>query len=488
MVADNKGYYWITTNRGLFQVSRRDLLAYADKEQDYVYYQYYGKENGFNTNEFNGGCQPCAVKLGDGRISLPSLDGLVVFDPAGIHPDLPDKGLYIDEVTLNGQPTACRDTLQLPHAFRQLQLHLDIPYFGDPRNLHVSYSLIGKGQDTVWLPVGERCTLSFPTLSAGTYSLLIRKINGFGKNNYTEQRLLLMVQPAYYEALWFRLLILLVLEAGVIIYSGMRTRHIKKQNQLLESRVAARTAELEATMRSLSLSEKRLRLQTLTQERLIAAITHDIKTPMKYLIQLAGNISWKEPQELEPEMIRRSAKAIYDASYRMYYLIDNLIQYIRTHVRNECRVDEEFDLHELLEEKLDIFSSIAESHDTRIVNNVLPDLPLVGNYQVLAIVLHNLLDNAVKHTHKGIIQLSAARNNGKVTITVEDTGPGLPWPLLHWINNYHYIAGQPEEALPPHSGLGLIIVLELLELVNGRLTAENKPDKGAVISIDLKAC
>ncbi|GAA0540512.1 sensor histidine kinase [Chitinophaga japonensis] len=487
MVEDNKGYYWITTNRGLFQASRRDLLAYANKEQDYVYYQYYGKDKGFNTNEFNGGCQPCAVKLGDGRISLPSLDGLVFFDPAGVRPDLPGNGLYIGAAMLNGQPVACGDTLQLPHAFRQLQLHLDIPYFGDPRNLQVSYALVRKGQDTVWSPVGEDCTLSFPTLSAGTYSLLVRKINGFGKNNYTRQRLLLIVQPAYYEAWWFRLLVLLLLEAAVIIYSWLRTRRIKKRNQLLESRVADRTAELQSAMSSLSHSEKKLRLQTLTQERLIAAITHDIKTPLKYLVQLAGNMSWKDPQELEPEVTRRSAKAIYDASYRMYYLIENLIRYMRTHVRNGARADEAFDLHELLEEKLDIFNSIAEANDTRIVNNVLPDLQLVGNYQVLAVVLHNLLDNAVKHTRDGVIQLSAARNNGKVAVSVEDTGPGLPLPLLHWINSYHYITGQPEEALPPHSGMGLIIVLELLELVNGRLKAENKPGKGAVISIELKA-
>ncbi len=71
IIEDKQGYAWITTNKGLFQASVKDLLAYANGKQSYIYYHYYGKNKGFNTNEFNGGCQPCAINWPDGSITFP---------------------------------------------------------------------------------------------------------------------------------------------------------------------------------------------------------------------------------------------------------------------------------------------------------------------------------------------------------------------------------------------------------------------------------
>lgn len=488
IVEGYQGNCWITTNKGLFQASKSDLLAYADGKQSYVYYQYYGKDKGFNTNEFNGGCQPCAIKWANGNISLPSLDGLVIYSPGDVHAELPDGELFIERAELDGELFPYdEDTLRLPHEFQQLQLHVSVPYFGDPYNLQLSYALTGGGQDTVWLPLTKEHSLSFSTLSSGTYRLHIRKINGFGNNNYTEKILLLTVAPAYYETIWFRLLIVLSLIAAVVVYIRIHTYHIKQQNLSLESRVSARTAELESTMASLRRSEKKLRRQTRTQERLIASITHDIKTPMKFLMTLAGNLSWKQQHELEPELIARSSKAIYDASYRMYYMIDNLIQYIKTHVKNGSARPEEIDLHELMEEKIDIFGSIAQTNNTTIINNVPAELEFSTHYQVLAVVIHNLLDNAVKNTREGEIILSAVASDGKITVSFEDSGTGLPPTLIQWINHYAHPNGKDEGTSPVHNGMGLLIVLELLEQVNGRLTAENKPHRGAIIKIELKA-
>ncbi|WP_353719012.1 two-component regulator propeller domain-containing protein [Dyadobacter sp. 676] len=66
MTEDKNGFFWITTNKGLFQIKRSDLLAYARKPFD-LYYHYYSKTAGFNTNEFNGGCQPCALRAPGGH-------------------------------------------------------------------------------------------------------------------------------------------------------------------------------------------------------------------------------------------------------------------------------------------------------------------------------------------------------------------------------------------------------------------------------------
>lgn len=486
IVPDDNGYCWITTNKGLFQAAQQDLLAYADKQQPYVYYHYYGKDKGFNTNEFNGGCEPCGIKWENGNISLPSMEGLVYFSPAAISAELPDKEIHIDQATLSGKPLLYGDTLVLPSAFRQLELRVSVPYFGDALNLQVIYTLAAAEEENrAWLPLSNDHILSFSTLPSGTYRLHVRKINGFGKNNYTEKIILITVQQAYYETVWFRLLMLLLLTIGIAVYTRLRTHQVKIQNQELEFRVAERTAALETTMASLADSEKKLRRQTRTQERLIASISHDIKTPMKYLMILAGNMSGNNEHALKPEMIAKSAGAIYDTSYRMYHLLENLIQYIRTHIKNGSAVPEEIDLHELLEEKINIFNSIAQSLSVSIENKVPADLQFLAHYPMLAVVLHNLLDNAVKNTVNGTIWLSAQHVDGKVLITIADTGSGLPLSILHWINNYHALNGRAEDASPMHGGIGLLIVMEMLELLNGKLVAANGPVKGAVMKLEL---
>src|SRR5690606_7031478 len=89
MLKDTAGYFWITTSKGLFRVYGQDFVDYADSRDSRVYYQYYGKSNGFNSNEFNGNCQPCGIVLDNGYFSFPSLNGLVVFNPYSINPDYP---------------------------------------------------------------------------------------------------------------------------------------------------------------------------------------------------------------------------------------------------------------------------------------------------------------------------------------------------------------------------------------------------------------
>lgn len=76
----------------------------------------------------------------------------------------------------------------------------------------------------------------------------------------------------------------------------------------------------------------------------------------------------------------------------------------------------------------------------------------------------------------------------KIVVSIEDTGTGLPPALLHWINDYWHSKGSEEDTSPMHNGLGLLIVMELLEQMKGRLRAENKPHCGAVIKVELTPC
>lgn len=482
IVKDDQGYLWITTNNGLFQTNYQDALDFAAGRMKDLFYLYYGKEQGFNTNEFNGGCQPCALQLQNGDISLPSLDGLVYFTPAKISTELPEKEIFIDQVELDAKIIDTKEAISLPNNFRNVRLSISTPYFGDPQNLHLHYSLEEEGKDDkeLWLEMSNNRIIEFSSMHSGKYILRIRKLNGFGKNNITEKVFTILVGKAFYETIWFRILIgIAILLAGFAL-SWLRVRRVESKNQMLALRVTERTSELKETLDNLQLSEQQLRRQGFIQQRLIAAISHDLKTPLKYMMQVIG-----KGNEQRNGIGKDERNIIYESLYSMFHLVENLIQYLKSQFMDDVSSLEMVDLGQLLEKKANIFRVVSRAKEITIINNTAPHTVVLVNRQLLAIVIHNLLDNAVKYTRKGVIQLETYCNEEEILIRFIDTGIGMSPAVINWIDQYR--TGVPiMEAKPAsHDGIGLIMVMELLQLINGNIMVSPNNGHGTVVDITL---
>ena len=80
-VKDDAGYCWISTNKGLFKTGLSALVQSFDNDTSSVYYYYFGRSDGMDMTELNGGCTPCALLKKDKTISFPSMDGLLWVNP-----------------------------------------------------------------------------------------------------------------------------------------------------------------------------------------------------------------------------------------------------------------------------------------------------------------------------------------------------------------------------------------------------------------------
>jgi ligand-binding sensor domain-containing protein/signal transduction histidine kinase len=482
VIADNQGYLWVTTNKGLFQLSYNDVMEYEKGARNELFYLYYGKDQGFNTNEFNGGCQPCALKLRNGDISLPSLDGLVYFSPEGIRQELPDRQIFIDAVELDAKTIDVDSSITLPNDFQHLRLYVSTPYFGDHNNLRLYYSLSaeGAGSQELWLRVNDNRSIEFSSLNSGKHILKIRKITGFGAGKTMERRFVINVQKAFYETVWFRLLatvIMVLLAFGVFL---LMVERVKRKNRILEAHVMERTSELKETLDNLQLSEQQLRRQGFIQQRLTAAMSHDLKTPLKYMMQVlrkgAGD---------KVEIEKDERKVIYESLYNMFHLVENLISYMRSQYIGDDSSLEITDLYYLLEEKAGIFRSISEAKEVSIVNDTRPGSLVLVNRQLLAIVVHNLLDNAVKYTRKGYVRLQASSDEENIYIRISDTGIGMPEALSVWMNQNRNGMSIAEGKPHSYDGIGLLIVIELLQLINGSIVVSPNDGNGTIIDVTL---
>ncbi|HKO80135.1 MAG TPA: ATP-binding protein, partial [Chitinophagaceae bacterium] len=462
IVEDTLGFFWITTNKGLFQAAKKDLLNYARGKQGQIFYLYHTREEGFNTNEFNGGCQPCAAKLSNGYIALPSLDGVVWFAPGKFKTALPDKNIFIDRIEVDQAPIQQNDTITLSRDFKLLRLYCSTPYTGNEYNISMQYAWMKKNEKAVWLPLADDRIVSQSSLDHGVYTLIIRKANGFGNDNYTYRKLTVIVPPAFYQAYWFYAIIGAVLLLLGWVYTRLRLRYIRRKNIQLESIINERTEELKKTLLALSASEQNLRHQMHIRELLIIAISHDIRSPLKFMSMVAEQL--KEALEIQnaPAEIKKQAGVLFQSGYYLYHLTRNLLQYIRVSDGSTSLHHEQFDLHQLIENKATIFRTIADEQSVTIINKVPEDFHLHNDPTLFEVVIHNLLDNAVKVTRSGSIVFYTTASEDKLHLVVEDTGPGMPQEVADYYNEI-LPAEKNAEADDFYPGFGLRIVKELIK-------------------------
>ena len=139
----------------------------------------------------------------------------------------------------------------------------------------------------------------------------------------------------------------------------------------------------------------------------------------------------------------------------------------------------------------DLAGLLASRRQT-VERDVEPDAATVpGDPAKLQDALRNLLENATNHAPEGgRIVMAARRTGGRIAITVADEGPGIPPADLTRVFERFYRVDKSrtrEGKDPGGTGLGLSIVRHLVELHGGRVTAANRPERGAIFTVELPA-
>jgi two-component system sensor histidine kinase KdpD len=209
---------------------------------------------------------------------------------------------------------------------------------------------------------------------------------------------------------------------------------------------------------------------------LLNAVSHDLRTPLSSIIASAGSllqrdIDWTEEEE------REFAQAILSESERLNRLVGNLLDLSRIEAGSLQPERGWYDLRSLVQEVAGRLSNVTGAH--KLVLNIPDDLPPVYfDYVEIDQVLSNLIENAVKYTPPGSEILVTAKADGdRAVVEVADTGPGIPPDALPRLFDAFYRARQ--KGGPRGSGLGLAVAKGLVEAHGGRITAENRPDRGA---------
>lgn len=211
---------------------------------------------------------------------------------------------------------------------------------------------------------------------------------------------------------------------------------------------------------------RRIERQLNDQRELLAAVSHEIRSPLARLRVLT-------------ELLRSSADAVtLDKVEREISEVDDLIGKLLANSR--------LDFGTLTLQTLDpsvLVSRAVERAglDPSVIRNDAPSAQVKGDPTLLDRALCNLLENAQKHG-SGVESLQLSCNGENVRLTVSDRGPGFPDDSLGRVFDAFY-RGDGSSSL----GLGLSLVQRIARAHSGRAWAENRPDGGASVHFEMPA-
>jgi len=214
---------------------------------------------------------------------------------------------------------------------------------------------------------------------------------------------------------------------------------------------------------------------------LLAAISHDLRTPLTALVGLSESLTRSRPELSVAQ--QELAHALHEEALRMGNLVTNLLDMARIQ-SGEVKLNLQWQpFEEVVGSSLRAVQSLLGRH--QVVTRLAPELPLVQFDAVLIErVLCNLLENASKYTSPGSqITIGAETSGQYLSVTVYDNGPGLPAGQEETIFE-KFTRGERESATPG-VGLGLAICRAIIEAHRGTIRGGHAPQGGAAIIFTL---
>tara|TARA_R110001583_G_scaffold99175_4_gene244469 strand:+ start:8048 stop:10375 length:2328 start_codon:yes stop_codon:yes gene_type:complete len=222
-----------------------------------------------------------------------------------------------------------------------------------------------------------------------------------------------------------------------------------------------------------------------TKDQFFSIISHDLKGPLSSVVGLL-EIFNKNLDAFSEVEIKTYLKDCYDSAIDMNDLLDNLLRWGRIQIGGVSWNPETIDLKAIADSVLNTLMKIAKAKTIELKNNIPTNLNAFGDENMIKIVVLNLVNNAIKFTRKGgCVEISAEVKNNRIEVLIRDNGVGIDREDIQYLFSIDKKIQQEGTNKESGTGLGLIIVKDLVEKNKGTIRVESDINIGTSVYFNL---
>lgn len=270
----------------------------------------------------------------------------------------------------------------------------------------------------------------------------------------------------------------------ILIFMVLKMKNSRIQ---LERIVLSQANQIRDSINELKSTKRTLKFQIQKHKKIIGSITHDIKSPLIYLgygIDFLKEELFKKNSNQED--VYENLNAIDESVKKLQQYTENILSFSKASLIESNNTDALENLNALILSKIELFKQMANIKGVQLTFEAKKQVILKINKNLVSVILHNLMDNAIKNTSKGYVRVDLKKIGKKIIIKVRDNGIGMDQQTLLKYRNL--ISGATETNVS-ESGLGLYIIAESIKIIGAKISVESTKGKGTevVIIIDEEA-
>lgn len=376
----------------------------------------------------------------------------------------------------------------MPGGSKSLIIEFVVLDFTNPAKHSFIFKL--EGYDEEWSPPSGMKLAVYTNLPPGEYTFLVKGTNGEGIWSMQPAKLAIVIKPLFWQTTVFKIiagLLIIGLITGLVYF---RVRQLERRAAELESIIKNRTSELSELNSKLSaeiigkeLKEKKLSELNAQREKLYSIIAHDLRSPF-FGLQGLSEILIEDYKDLSDDQKLNMIMQIKDLSQNTYSLLENLLNWTKLELGKIPFHPRHINLGEVINNVIRLYSLMIETKRINVSVNIEPGTMVFADKNMLEFIVRNLLNNAVKFTAPGgKVRINTAAINEGVLLSVNDTGIGISENKIKMIldKDIHFTtAGTHEEK---GSGLGLLLVQEMIHRHGGKLEIKSKEGEGSLFMV-----
>lgn len=420
----------MTSNRGIFRVARRSLEGFFDGTASSVESELFGIADGMRSPSCSGGQQPSGWKAGDGRLFFPTFKGIVIVDPKNIARNDVPPPVVVESLVAARRTYSTEKTVSIPPGGGTVELYYTANSFLMPEKVRFRYRLVGNDSD--WVEAGGRRVAIYNNLPPGPYSFHVVASNNDGLWNESAAVFSFELRPFFYQTLWFYSILAAAFSASAVWAYRLRLRNLRRRERELIETVEDRTRSLRRRRGGRNERSAKPSLPARMPNASARLPRPKVKRPRTQIVPRA---SFLRHESRTSHSAERDHRLLRDArgglggmgSARFRGRLEEDPHRSAPSTRTgECRTRSvenrggpdgtsirEFEIVPLLHDVAGIIGPLLEKNSNRVELHVNGDSgTMTSDEMKVRQALFNVMSNACKFTHNGVVALDVKRTTG----------------------------------------------------------------------------